>query len=658
MARASRAKGITRVEVVVVGVVGVLVLATIPAVSRYIRTDASRATCAANLATIGKAMLTYANDYNGRLPKAGGRTSLWGQVLWWDAPDRSQAFGFAHTGDGGSATISSSLYLLVKHASVLPGAFVCPGDTGAREFKLSEFRHSSEGFTLADAWDFGPGGSEHCSYAYHLPYGLYALTTDHNPGMPVAADHNPWQASSYGPAKNLELFKPDQPPFNGTTKQAREGNSSSHGQDGQNVLFLDGHVSFEKRAYCGLENDNIYLQANYPDRGSPVGTPPFPGMQPANRMDSLLLNDPRGHRTTVTHHAPSVDSKLLKRTAVVATLDCPLPEGKNAIWCSTFQMAWDKMKNDVVGEPIEVLKAEELGGRLNRSQYPRDGLEEKSYYANAGFVKHGIIKQIQRDMAERFPSEPAPAFSSLYRKLPEAVAAYAYLNVDVGFRYPYYDHGVAFEFTDSSGASAKVTAFRPESGASIMEHASVRDQVDILYYDYGETKDADEFAVDLCRHTKPYQVVLVRMARRDSLNEAVKRVQERMREFKEDPEYDVLHKLRPIDRLVVPDMLFKLTHHFEELLGKYLGNETWTEHFIFEAMQKIDFTLSRAGVIVRSEAYFGAAGGRRPPSRRLDEPRHLHFDRPFLIYVKKRNADAAPFFVMWVDNAELMKTYE
>ena len=44
-------------------------------------------------------------------------------------------------------------------------------------------------------------------------------------------------------------------------------------------------------------------------------------------------------------------------------------------------------------------------------------------------------------------------------------------------------------------------------------------------------------------------------------------------------------------------------------------------------------------------------------SSQLAKARRLHFDRPFLICVKKREPDATPFFLMWVDNAELMKRY-
>ena len=67
------------------------------------------------------------------------------------------------------------------------------------------------------------------------------------------------------------------------------GNAYQHQNDGQNVLFLDSHVSFEKRPYCGVNDDNIYT---FWDGGDiRRGTPPFRGVEPADRVDSLLVHD-------------------------------------------------------------------------------------------------------------------------------------------------------------------------------------------------------------------------------------------------------------------------------------------------------------------------------------------------------------------------------
>jgi len=256
-------------------------------------------------------------------------------------------------------------------------------------------------------------------------------------------------------------------------------------------------------------------------------------------------------------------------------------------------------------------------------------------------------------MARRFPSEPAPTFDRRYQ-MPKAAVAYAYLNVGVEFAYPYYTHDAAFEFQDSGGVRTPVNAFCAQTIVRAGDYGHVRDQVEVLYCGGDDASTTTEhFAVDLSRETRPYQVVLARMPRCRTLGEGARTFQDNAKKFRDDPDYDILRKLRPIDTLIVPDVLFKLTHCFDELLGKYLGNQEWRDSFICEALQRIDFTLSRTGVTLRSEGVMGSAAARRV----LSEPRHLHFDRPFLICVKKREAGAMPFFLMWVDNAELMKSY-
>jgi hypothetical protein len=211
---------------------------------------------------------------------------------------------------------------------------------------------------------------------------------------------------------------------------------------------------------------------------------------------------PGACRQTKTHaRATEVDSKNLKQTVVVATLDCPLPEHKNAIWCATFQMAWDKLKQDIIGEPIQIPAAQELADRLNRSQFPTGSIEEKSYYAAAGPVKNGIIEQIQKEMKRRFPSEPVPTFDSRYGTLPDVVLAYAYLNVDVGFQHPYYVYRRGFGFLGSDGVGTEVTAFCAQALRQTSASQGVRDQVEVLYYDSGGSSGVPQFAVDLSKQT-------------------------------------------------------------------------------------------------------------------------------------------------------------
>jgi prepilin-type processing-associated H-X9-DG protein len=60
-----------------------------------------------------------------------------------------------------------------------------------------------------------------------------------------------------------------------------KANSPNHEQEGQNVMFADGHVSYEKTPFVGIEQDNIYTAKN--------GTPQQVEASPADASDSVLL---------------------------------------------------------------------------------------------------------------------------------------------------------------------------------------------------------------------------------------------------------------------------------------------------------------------------------------------------------------------------------
>jgi prepilin-type N-terminal cleavage/methylation domain-containing protein len=285
-------KGFTLVELlVVIAIIALLMGILMPALSR-VRQIAFRMVCGTNLSGIGKAMLIYANDYEDELPRAGGRSSTWSTPIPdWQALNRFGAYGLGTDGSGGTANISSCFYLLVKYAEVTPKSFICKGDSGAIEFKPSE--HGIVDRDLIELWDFGTyvdeadNPSTHCSYSYHVPFGVFALTTSSEPGMAVAADRNPWMDSPGGSAKDISLFDPD-----GGKEAIQIGNAVAHQEDAQNVLFLDIHVSQEKRPFCGINDDNIYT---YWDGGDiRRGAMPTIGSEPQDRLDSLLVHDGGG----------------------------------------------------------------------------------------------------------------------------------------------------------------------------------------------------------------------------------------------------------------------------------------------------------------------------------------------------------------------------
>jgi hypothetical protein len=292
-----------------------------PALAR-VRQIAFRMVCGTNLSGIGKAMLIYANDYDDELPRSGGRNSTWSTPIPnWLAPNRFGAYGVSAAGEGGTGSISSCFYLLVKYAEVTPKSFICKGDSGTNEFKPADDGAGDR--DLIDLWDFGTAPTEHCSYSYHMPFGLYALTTSAEPGMAVAADRNPFIDSPMAEPKDISLFIPE-----GGREAVKFGNAMQHQDDGQNVLFLDSHVGFMKEPYCGINDDNIYT---FWDGGDiRRGALPTLGAEPQDRTDNLLVHDgtamsggttapPKGRACFVAETPALVDGKLVAIQKVAAS---------------------------------------------------------------------------------------------------------------------------------------------------------------------------------------------------------------------------------------------------------------------------------------------------------------------------------------------------
>lgn len=294
-----RKKGFTLIELlVVIAIIALLMGILMPTLAR-VRALARRAVCSTNLSGIHKAMLTYAHDNEEDYPRAGGRTSAWrvtSNYPVWDAMTEELAFG-----SPGNATIGASLYLLVKCADVGPKSFICNGDKGAVEFQLSEFLGNGlMEQELSYAWDFGGPSNRtngnppamYYSYSYQIPYGgaaqaYYAMNTTRSPDLPVMADRNPYLLLSPEVRPLYEFTDGDE------EELEKWGNSPSHDYEGQNVLFNNGSVSWQKVPYCGMNYDNIYTVADDP-------TLPQRGRQPelfstrslpTSGNDSVLLNE-------------------------------------------------------------------------------------------------------------------------------------------------------------------------------------------------------------------------------------------------------------------------------------------------------------------------------------------------------------------------------
>jgi len=86
----------------------------------------------------------------------------------------------------------------------------------------------------------------------------------------LAADINPGNLKPYDDVLTPTASSP--------WSVMKKANSENHERDGQNVLYVDGHVTWNKTPFCGMNGDNIYTTRDAQVEASPV-----------DRTDSVLL---------------------------------------------------------------------------------------------------------------------------------------------------------------------------------------------------------------------------------------------------------------------------------------------------------------------------------------------------------------------------------
>jgi len=274
-----RKKGFTLVELlVVIAIIALLMGILMPALAQ-VRRLAQRMMCGTNLKGLGTAMNTYSNDFREEFPRAGRQRSHWSKtpLTNWDRTQIHQVWPDPVPASGHPATIGSCWYLLIKYVDATPKQFVCNGDQKTRPFVLGEHIDPSSSTLLTQVWDFGGQNPTNCndahpgshySYSYHYPFNFggtgnslnYRLTPASSPATPIAADRNPYLDVNAGnvdtaPFPSWRTPSGAAPYFH---DPERMGNPVAHQREGMQVLFIDGHVDWERLPNCGIEKDHIY----------------------------------------------------------------------------------------------------------------------------------------------------------------------------------------------------------------------------------------------------------------------------------------------------------------------------------------------------------------------------------------------------------------
>ncbi|MFO0840131.1 MAG: hypothetical protein U1D55_16610 [Phycisphaerae bacterium] len=274
----------------------------LPSLSRA-RELAKRAVCASNLRGIAQGALIYANDNVECFPQhyfeatPDGLAARPTHGVDWVGSMGSQA-GLKISQQTSKSVSpkrshpSRSLFLLIISGSVGPNLFICPSTAdladNLRNYgpDAGDKRDDAAGLPGVSRFDFP--GYDRLSYGYQLPFGPLAQPRAAlDARMVIAADKGPYYqrgpAGLAGTKTVTDSRSPRNPPDEWASLSAKElrdkgpgawrtYNSPNHDGEGQNVVFVDGHVDFGKTPLLGLNHDNVFtVQSAQTETGRMIG---------------------------------------------------------------------------------------------------------------------------------------------------------------------------------------------------------------------------------------------------------------------------------------------------------------------------------------------------------------------------------------------------
>ncbi|MGA2496417.1 MAG: hypothetical protein ABSH20_01675 [Tepidisphaeraceae bacterium] len=285
--------GIIALVIVLVGG-GCLISILLPALNAA-KERANRVKCASNLRQIGQALQLYAND-NKMYP----RTYYDYAVAASFKPDftggaktspSSNPFLAAPNGTVGTNNVLAAAFLLVRTVDINQEVFVCPSS--------SQQKDTFGGGTLTskDVSNFTSAANVSYSFANMYPTGKltdkgimvasgYKWSPNVTADFAIAADRNDgFTTANAGVVAALTSSS--------VPAQQRLANSRNHEQDGQNILYNDGHVEWAQTMWVGANKDGIFTAAKLsiegwqdsPDTASKDTTTTDPQLD----LDTILL---------------------------------------------------------------------------------------------------------------------------------------------------------------------------------------------------------------------------------------------------------------------------------------------------------------------------------------------------------------------------------
>ena len=314
------------------------------------------------------------------------------------------------------------------------------------------------------------------------------------------------------------------------------------------------------------------------------------------------------------------DNELTNTEGITTALTLEDEITNDTIWCGTFQLIWNDLKNDLAKQDIVFTPQLEVVENLNKETFTTKDISEESYYKKVGTPSLALKEEIEKAIKDKFneTSDILDDFEWENRD-PKDHFLYAMLKKEFKFE-------KAFEelSNDSFGEYENIKYF----GIKSRDKDELRKQVNVLYYN-----SEDDFAIKL--NTKQEdEVILCKNPEGKSFNEIFKNITDK------EKSYTGNKNLVEGEKLKVPNIKLKEKTEFTEIQDKPYLFSNGDVYSIEKAIQTIEFELDRTGGKIKSEAGIMNKAESAMP---IDEPRKFYIDDTFAIFLIEEDKEV-PYF--------------
>lgn len=313
----------------------------------------------------------------------------------------------------------------------------------------------------------------------------------------------------------------------------------------------------------------------------------------------------------------SLSSK--KEITTVLTLEDEIQD--DTIWCGTFQLIWNDLKNDLAKQDILFTPQLKAVENLNKETFNENDLSDKYFYKKIGTPSINLKNEIEQAIKDKF-DEKSDILNDFEweNRDPKDYFLYAMLKKEFQFE-------KAFEELDNGKfANCENVSYFGIKKSSKSEE--LWNQAKVLYYN-----SKDDFAIKLITKQED-EVILCKNPTGDTFNEIYENI------TTQESKYKGNKNLKEGELLKVPNIKMNEITEFTEIQNKLFSFANGDSYRIEKAIQTIQFGLDRTGGKIKSEAgmmvdYESAV--------KINENREFAIDDTFAIFLKEEGKDN-PYF--------------